>query len=257
VWVRPRAVQIPFDGHAVDHSDPGALYSQLYAALAERWVADGLVAHYLALPADRDVVEPWFDLGFGRFIELGVRDTNLRAEVRTGPAPTLDVRRAVATDEEAIQGLMAELFQSFADPPIFMPFLPETAAERQRYVVDMLADPACPHWLGFVGDHVVGMQVFIEPTSPHWDLGKLEAPERCVYLQWACTLPEARGTGIGAALFAHTMTWARDAGYDRCAAHFMTASRAAAFWRGREFRPISRWPCRPIDDRRSWAADRA
>jgi GNAT superfamily N-acetyltransferase len=256
VWVRPRAAQIPFDGHAVDRSDGDKLYPRLYEALAARWVADGLAAHYLALPADRDAVESWFDLGFGRFIELGVRDTQPLATRDAKPAPALDVRRAVAADEETIQALMTELFRSFADSPIFMPFLPETAAERRRYVAELLADPTCPHWLAFADGRLVGLQVFVEPTSSHWNFAKLESLERCVYLQWACTVPEARSAGIGAALFARTMMWAREAGYERCAAHFMTASRAAAHWRGLGFRPISHWLCRPIDDRRTWAAGR-
>ena len=257
VWVRPRAAQIPFAGHAVDASDPGMLYARLYAALAARWVGDGLVAQYLSLPADGDAVAPWFDLGFGRFIELGVRGTQPRAEKDVRPGPILEVRRAVASDEEIVQGLMTDLFRSFADAPIFMPFLPETDAERRHYVAEVLADPACPHWLGVVDGRVVGMQVFIEPHSPLWDLGPLEVPERSVYLQWGCTVPDARGTGIGDALLAHTLRWAGDTGYDRCVAHYMTASRAAAFWRGRGFRPLSRWLCRPVDDRRTWAAGQA
>jgi GNAT superfamily N-acetyltransferase len=150
-----------------------------------------------------------------------------------------------------VQALMTELFRSFAAPPIFLPFLPETAAARQRYLAALLADPACPQWLAFVDGRLVGLQIVVEPTSPHWPLGPLETPERCLYLHWAYTVPEQRSAGIGTSFVAETMAWAQSAGYDQCAVHFMTASRAAPFWRGLGFQPRSHWRCRPLDERRS------
>jgi GNAT superfamily N-acetyltransferase len=253
MWVRPRAAQIPYDGHATDPSVGGTVSSRLYATLAEPWVAHGLVAHYLTSPAHQAARAPWLDLGFGQFAELGVRATHPPAEQDSRHPCRLEVRRAVAADEEMIQELMTELFRSFAAAPIFLPFLPETAAARHRYVAELLVDPACPHWLAFRDGHLVGFQIFVEPTSPHWQLAPLETPERCVYLHWAYIVPDRRSTGIGATFFAHTMQWAREAGYERCAVHFITASRAATFWRGLGFRPISHWLCRSVDDRRSWA----
>jgi hypothetical protein len=83
-------------------------------------------------------------------------------------AANVEVRRAVAGDEEGMQSLVTELFRTFADPPIFIPFLPLTAAERRRWVVDRLADPASVFWLDFANDRLVGLQMFEEPASAHW-----------------------------------------------------------------------------------------
>ena len=130
-----------------------------------------------------------------------------------------------------------------------MPFLPETASERRRFVADHLADAASPHWLAFANERLVGMQIFVEPHSPHWHQPALETPPRALYLSLACTAPEARSLGVGAALSAHTMAWARETGYDCCMAHYLTASRAASFWQGLGFRPVSYWLNRTIDER--------
>ena len=59
--------------------------------------------------------------------------------------------------------------------------------------------------------------------------------------------------GVGRALTARTMAWAREAGYDVCMAHFLTASRAASFWQGLGFRPVTHWLTRTIDERTTWA----
>jgi GNAT superfamily N-acetyltransferase len=100
------------------------------------------------------------------------------------------------------------------------------------------------------------MQVYTEPASPHWDLSPLQSPQGAVYLFLACTAPEARSRSIGAALLAAGMTWAQSAGYERCALHYATASRAAAFWRGLGFRPVTHLQCRVVDQRRTWTGGR-
>jgi hypothetical protein len=76
--MRPRSISIPYAGHAAAPTARDRLYPSLYAALAERWVAEGFTAHYLTTPADRDGEETWFDLGFGRSAALAVRETRPR-----------------------------------------------------------------------------------------------------------------------------------------------------------------------------------
>ncbi len=203
------------------------------------------------------MLETWGNLGFGRFYALGVRSTAPHAEQGTSPGTAIDCRRATPEDEEAVGTLVTEMFRAFADPPVFAPFLPETAAERQRLVAGYLADPACPCWLALADDRPVGLHLFQEPTSPKWYRLPLETPERAVYLQFAATAPKARGTGVGAALLDRSLAWARQAGYDTCMAHYQTASRAALFWCGRGFRPVSYELTRIVDERATWAHGRA
>lgn len=255
-FMHPRSMDIAAGGFAAAAGDRGRLHQRLYAALAERWTARGFVAHYVTCPAAREASEPWLDLGFARFIELGARET-APPQPLSAHARELEFRRAGPGDAAAIQELATELFRSFADPPVFVPFLAETGPARRTYMAELLADPACPHWAAFDRGRLAAMQIFVEPTSPHWHLSSIETPERWVYLYLACTDPVHRGMGVGAALFAQAMAWARDAGYGRCAVHYLTASRAAPFWRGLGFRPISHWLRRSIDERAVWANGRA
>jgi GNAT superfamily N-acetyltransferase len=209
--------------------------------------------HHSANPVTADA---WLDLGFARFIDMAVMDTALASRRDDDRFGEFEFRRAGPDDEAAIQALATELFRSFADPPIFVPFLPETASARDQFIAERLADDGCPHWLAVANGRLVAMQIFEEPTSAHWHQSLMQSPERGLYLFLACTVREARSTGVGAALFAHSMAWAREAGYERCAAHYLTASRAAAFWRGRGFQTISHWMSRVIDDRAVWARGR-
>lgn len=254
-FVRSRSAEVLFAGHAAEPADCGLLYRALYTELADHWLADGLTAHYVTAPANRATDDVWLDLGFARFIEMGIVETALAGAADDGPAD-VTFRQAGPDDEDAVQTLVSELFRSFADAPIFVPFLPETAAARRQSVTEHLADPTCPHWLALCDGQPVAMLLFKEPTSPHWNQSKMESSERGLYCSLACTMPEARGTGLGAALFRRSMAWARDAGYERCSVHYFNASRASSFWRGLGFQPASRWMVRAIDERAVWANGR-
>jgi GNAT superfamily N-acetyltransferase len=254
--MRPRSAEIPYAGFAADRDD-ARLYKSMYAALAAGWLSQGLTTHYISIPANRDMAETWSDLGFGRLIEMGVRDTASSAPEDLPDAHDLEVRRATAADEDAIQTLAMEMHRAWSSSPAFVPFLPETTTARRQFIADLLADPACPHWLAFADGRVVGMQVFTEPASAHWNVSTLQSPPQSVYLFLASTMPKERSRGVGAALLAHTMAWAREAGYGCCAAHYITATRAATFWRGRGFRPASHWLSHSIDERALWARGQA
>lgn len=251
-FVRPRSVDIPYAGHAVESAECGTLHRSLYAALAEQWVSAGVVAHYTTIPVNRVSAEAWLDLGFARFIDMGVFEIARDGDEEID-AGDVAFRLAGPDDEDAVRALTTELFRSFAAPPIFVPFLPETDAARQQFVTEHLGDATCPHWLAFRGGRPVAMLMFEEPTSPHWHQSPLQTPDKSPYLFLACTVPEARSTGVGAALFCRAMVWAREAGYERCAVHYLTSSRAASFWRGLGFQPVSHWMVRQIDERVIWA----
>jgi hypothetical protein len=139
----------------------------MYATLAAGWPSQGLTTHYISIPANRDTAETWSDLGFGRLIEMGVRDTEPSAATPLTRNHDFEVRRATAADEEAIQTLVTEMLCAWSSPPAFIPFLPETTAARRQFIAEMLADPACPHWLACAEGRVVGMHVFTEPASAH------------------------------------------------------------------------------------------
>jgi GNAT superfamily N-acetyltransferase len=248
----PRMIEIPSAGHAADPDTAPTIYPRLYVALAEQWVANGFIDHYITVPARPDVLEIWQDLGFSRFIAMNVRPTAAPEAPATRKAADIVVRRATPDDEDVVYELVTEMFRSFAEAPSFVPFLPETARERRQFVADYLADPGSHQWLAVVNDRVVGLQTVDEPTSPLWYQAAIQAPPHAVYLFLGSTLPEARSRGIGAALFMHAMAWAREAGYDTCMLDFLTASRAAPFWRGLGCQTVSYLLRRSVDERAIW-----
>jgi hypothetical protein len=65
VWVDPA-------GHAAERPED---VRDLYAAVAEAWLADGRNAHYVMAPAtDAELVDAWFRLSFGQQHAHGIRE---------------------------------------------------------------------------------------------------------------------------------------------------------------------------------------
>lgn len=255
-FLHPRSVDILQHGHATAPGCEAAGFPRLYAAMAEQWVRQGLLGHYITTPSHAAASEPWWELGFGQYMTAGLRAI-IPSATPERPAPKdLAFRRATAADEQMVQDASSALFRSFSEPPMFVPFPPETAAERNRLVSEHLADPGCTFWLALSGGRLLSLLLFVEPTSPLWRQSPLEAPPRCIYLFFAHTAPAARSTGIGAALVDHALAWAQNAGYDSCLVHWMSSSRAARFWRGRGFQPVSYWMRRILDERAIWANGR-
>jgi hypothetical protein len=92
MWVEPA-------GHAAVDAE---LVRDLYAAAAERWVADGLTMHYAMLPASDDaLVDAWFRLGFGHQQVYAIREAPSAGERSAGP-PDLAVRLARREDLDAL-----------------------------------------------------------------------------------------------------------------------------------------------------------
>lgn len=90
-------------GWASEPADSPYLSHIIYAALAERWVASGIAAHYITLPAHAATVEPWLDLGFGRYVDFGLRETLFEADRADAVGIDLELRRARPDDLTSIQ----------------------------------------------------------------------------------------------------------------------------------------------------------
>ena len=85
-------------------------------------------------------------------------------------------------------------------------------------------------------------------------VGPLVAPERTVYLYQGIVSPDARRGGVGAALLANGVAWARDQGYEHIALHYATPNISGArFWQSSGFRPVEYRMARHVDERIAWA----
>lgn len=123
IWVLPA-------GHAVTEQE---LVRDLYAAAAERWVADGRTSHYAIVPATDDaLVDAWFRLGFGHQHVHAIREV-LEPDDGDAGANGLAIRPAHRDDLDALARLDRALPEHQRLSPVFsrrqIPSLEEVRAE--------------------------------------------------------------------------------------------------------------------------------
>jgi len=217
------------------------IYEEMYAALSGRWLADGCTQHVVSvLSNDQAGLDAWKWFGFGMITV----DAVLATQSLDLPNIGMNIRPADAGDADTLFKLARKLQDHITSAPVF--FIHDLG-----YFQDWLEEPGRAAWLAFA------------PTreSPNQAIGfiALEPGDDCecaflsdhktVNIAAAFTFLEERGKGVASALLAHSLNWARDAGYTRCAVDFESTNiQAARFWM-RWFEPVSFSLMRSIDDR--------
>jgi len=195
-------------GHAAVQAE---LVRDLYAAAAERWVADGLTSHYAIVPAtDPALVDAWFRLGFGHQHVHAIREAPPTGEVFRVP-PELMLRLARRDDLDVLAALDVALPTHQALSPVFsrLPF-PSVEETRAEYEADF-DDSRFTTFVVERDGHVIGSAIAcdLEVSSAHRGLALSPGAG---FLGFAAVLPEARGAGAGRALGEAVLAWARDTG---------------------------------------------
>jgi len=244
----PRSISVPYHGHALAADEDASLYRELYAALAGDCVRRGYFDHFVGvLDCDHAAQEAWDSLGFGRDSTAAVREVD--QPVRA--AGSVEVHQLGPEGIDVILALAEALGRYHAGSPIFMPDLRETETGLRDMALALLADPGNPCFVAYRDGRPLGMNTFMPPGF----LSPLQAPKSCVYLFQGVVHEEARGKGVGRALLAHSLAWARRQGYRWCTLHFAAANLSgAAFWLGNGFRPLEHRLRRHIDERIAWAS---
>jgi len=243
VFLRPRAATIPEAGHAVVPRHAREVYPALYTALAAQWLAAGLNAHYVSIPAgDRVACASWFALGFGHDATLAVRDTS-----PLGSSPVA-IRQATSTDADVLAEQAVAILEGLTAAPTCLPPPPIGARDAlHSWIVELLAESSLAQWIALRGSEVVGMQLF-DASTRH--LADLVNPEQSIYLLGAYTTPTARGQGVGGALLSQSLEWARNAGHTWCVLDYLPANPAGSrFWEQHNFKPLVYRLCRQLDER--------
>lgn len=249
-FIPPHSTQIGLEGHAIaDGEDALSLYRAMYAVLARAWVDAGFFTHRIAVvPGDADLQEAWVTLGFGRYMSAATRPT--AAEVPIFRPRQLTIERASPEDIEDVLALADNLNAWHWQSPMFWPALhaPEPAA--REFNAAALRNADVPYFVAYDEGRPVGMQTFLRPgfTPPIVD----HASD--VYLFEGVVSDDARSGGVGAALLAHSMEWARRSGHSTCTLHFASGNPSGApFWLGHGFVPVEHTMERIIDSRIAWA----
>ena len=227
VWVQAA-------GHAVAEPE---LVRHLYAAAAERWVAEGATSHYAMVPAtDSALVDAWFRLGFGHQHAHAIREP---ASVGETPVTSdgLVVRRVRRDDLDELARVERALPEHQALAPVFSRLPVPTLDEVRAELDDDLDNPAYTTFVAERAGRVVGSATgcALEVSSMHRGLAR---PDRAAFLGFAAVLPEHRSTGAGRALGEAILGWACDEAYESVVTDWrMTNLLASRTWPALGFRP--------------------
>ncbi|HEY3335780.1 MAG TPA: GNAT family N-acetyltransferase [Candidatus Limnocylindrales bacterium] len=225
------------DGHGgrwaytpdIAHATAGTLdtdraVERLYSGLAEHWVQEACVEHVVTVLADDEAtIAAYGRLGFAPHVVDLVRD--LRPVEGASLPEGGDVRRAVPGDAPAVLELHAGLVRHLRAAPVFLriPNAPAIEIQRRR-----IADPAGAVFIATVEDRPVAF-LRIGPSAD--DVATIVRDKGTASITGAYTAPELRGTGIGSALLAEAVAWARAKRYVRCAVdHEAANGEASRFW---------------------------
>ncbi len=244
-----RGATAGYAAHAVKDGLEYDVYRALFAELADHFVSLGFFDFSVALPAaDLASREAWASLGFGRTLTCAIRDVG---PIDRAGAASVEVHQASAEDAEVIFALNEELTLHHARSPIFNPFIRESDASSHDFQRNLLADAAAnAHWVAYEGGKPVAMNTFMQPFF----LSPLTVAERTIYLFQGIVTQDARAGGVGSAVLAKGVEWAREQGYQHVALHFAAANLPGAnFWQSSGFRPVEHSMRRRLDDRIAWA----
>ena len=164
----PGGVEVSFEGLAVDPARPN-LIRRLYAAASNDWLADSRGFHILpATPAQPQMLEALYGLGFGRSFTFAVRESNVP---RPGAQqPGVRFREAASGDEAVVRRLAEDLWRSFTEPPVYFPYISESMPDLYAHADRYVADPTTPVWLAERGGQAEALEVFVKPESEDWFL---------------------------------------------------------------------------------------
>lgn len=214
-------------------------------------VRNGFFVHMTHItPGDAATQEAWVALGFGRGNTCAVRDT---APVEDAVATNIEIHQAGPEDLSVVMGLNDSLYMYHSQSPIFWPFLQEPQPAEREYQRSILSDSANAHFIAYDGGRPIGMQTFMRPGF----IPETVEPGGNVYLYQGVVETDVRGGGVGTALLAHSMEWARAQGDQMCTLHFASANPSGApFWLGHGFVPAEYAMIRHVDERVAWASPR-
>ncbi len=252
-FFEPYSTAIPLHGHAVAAEvDAVAVTRALYGKLAEAWVRRGFFIHAVRIIAgDAELQEAWSSLGFGRKVTCAVRPT--ADPVTHRPATGVEIRQVGPSDLEVVTRLVHVNGVHHAQSPLYWPYLLETVDDSHATVAHLLDDPANAAFVAYRDGRPVGLQNFMAPLF----VSPMLVPGHMVYLFHGVVEAEARGSGIGTALLAHSMAWARAQGHVHCALHFGSPNlSAASFWPRQGFVAVEHTLSRHVDERIVWASGR-
>lgn len=244
-WLMPgfrgkRSVYSPEWANAAGTENRRSIYEQMYKRIAEIWVAEKNVAHYISFFAnDLEAINIWNWLGFGMISVDAVRGLHPIKHLNQG----FHIRRASIQDIDPVIELNQGLVRySTLSPSFFI-----TEQHNQEYFEAWLCDSERSIWLAELNEEPVA---FLRVGPANDDVSMIIYDEKTISIYGAYTEETMRGKGIATALLAHVIETARITGYGRIAVDFESMNTLGArFWLNQGFRPVCHSFQRFIDER--------
>ena len=203
-------------GHFGSTSDE--VTDALYTELAADLFAQDVRHHYIWLPADRDLIQPWLELGFHYMHARGLQPVRPHAEVLLPDGYAIEVGGLDALGEAIALDNELETVQS-ASPSFALSVNHDSREEDWR---ETLEDPTVDHLVVRHEGYVVGQALIFE-------LGvSVGVAPKTVQLGAVTLLPEHRGRGLGTALTHSLMNIASQQGMATMETNWRFTNRAAA-----------------------------
>ena len=192
---------------AVDPVDGDQTYREMYASVAQQWLAEGDTLHFVKVFAsDEQAVETWFSLGFGQVSVQAFRNTNYTHEKVTG----IEVVPARAEHIQMLVQLQSEHHRYESETPMFIPFQsasPDMVEARQEEMQALLRDPDRRYWVAFQNGNPAGMMSLGPAASS--GLSPLLEMTRMACAEDALTGEAARDPNVRGILLDTALNWAR------------------------------------------------
>jgi GNAT superfamily N-acetyltransferase len=210
-----------------DHSayDP-ELYRDLYAVAGQGWLDAGAASHYVVVPAEEPVLDAWLGVAFA--IQQVHAERPLDDVTEPPPPDGFTIRQGGPDDLDAAARLAPIITELQIEAPVWSGLERPSDERFRENWREALADPEATWFLAERdGEPLGGLLLWADPAEP-------------ISLDVAATFPEARGLGVGRALTAHALWWAREHGHDRVKADWRIANLLASrFWPKRGFTPTA------------------
>jgi len=248
-WGRCGYVYLP--GYALAESENTTILQDLYARLGDDWVRAGVFSHGLYVSAaDADIVQAWFDIGFGK------ERVDAMFDLRTLDIPKVDspagvtVRRAGKGDNQYLGNLSHIIMEALSNPPYWHPTISEDYPELREGWSELADDAEWKVWLALEDGEALGCAGFVEKKEGDDDM--LAAP-KTIYLSIAATIEKARGRGI-----ANILTWrgleeARSDGFEVCYTNWISPNfLASRYWPRFGFKDVSYRLSKRVDPMIAW-----
>ena len=256
-WGRCGWVYLP--GSALAKGESAEILQDLYVLLGNDWVKRGVFTHHTYLSAaDRDLIDAWFSLDFGKERVDAVLDFNKIKIPEIKIPEGILIRRGGKGDNEHLAGMSHLIMRELEKPPYWHPTPPEDFPEFREGWAELADDETVDTWFAFDGEKPIGTIASWATMHPEEEPDTdIYADQNTFYFAIAATRPEKRGLGIGTALMWTCLAHNQAQDYEYCHTNWISPNlRASRFWPRFGFEETSFRLTKNINPMISWTREK-